>query len=156
LEGFHNRIFARISGLGLVPDLLVTLRTKDRRSGRLQAHILAAATYEGHRYLVSMLGEKSNWVQNVRAMNGAVYIQRVVTRPVVLTEIPPAQRAPVLKAWCQIATSGRRHLPVPYDAPVPAFEAIAGDYPIFRIDAVPEPTGLSQEQVSECGPRAVI
>jgi hypothetical protein len=30
-----------------------------------------------------MLGEKSNWVQNVRAMNGAVYIQRVVTRPVV-------------------------------------------------------------------------
>jgi hypothetical protein len=86
-----------------------------------------------------MLGEKSNWVQNVRAMNGAAYIQRVVTRPVVLTEISPAQRAPVLKAWCQIATSGRRHLPVPYDAPVPAFEAIAGDYPVFRIDAVPKP-----------------
>jgi hypothetical protein len=84
-----------------------------------------------------MLGEGSNWVQNVRAMNGAAYIQRVVIRPVVLNEIPAAQRAPILKAWCQIATSGRRHLPVPYDAPVSAFEAIAPDYPVFRIDAVP-------------------
>jgi len=139
LGRIHNRIFAWMVGLGLLPDLLVTLRTKDRRSGRLQAHILAPATYEGHRYLVSMLGEGSNWVQNVRAMSGAAYIQRVVTRPVVLTEIPPVQRAPILKAWCQVATSGRRHFPVPYDAPVSAFEAIARDYPVFRIDAVPEP-----------------
>ena len=126
-----------MAGFGLLPDLLLTLRTKDRRSGRLQAHILAPASHEGHRYLVSMLGEGSNWVQNVRAMNGAAYIQRVVIRPVVLNEIPAAQRAPILKAWCQIATSGRRHLPVPYDAPVSAFEAIARDYPVFRIDAVP-------------------
>jgi len=126
-----------MAGFGLLPDLLLTLRTKDRRSGRLQAHILAPASHEGHRYLVSMLGEGSNWVQNVRAMNGAAYIQRVVIRPVLLTEIPAVQRAPILKAWCQIATSGRRHLPVPYDAPVSAFEAIARDYPVFRIDAVP-------------------
>jgi len=126
-----------MAGLGLLPDLLLTLRTKDRLTGRLQAHVLAPATYEGHRYLVSMLGEGSNWVQNVRAMNGAAYIQRVVIRPVLLTEIPAVQRAPILKAWCQIATSGRRHLPVPYDAPVSAFEAIARDYPVFRIDAVP-------------------
>ena len=126
-----------MAGLGLLPDLLLTLRTKDRRSGKLQAHILAPATYEGHRYLVSMLGEGSHWVQNVRAMKGAAYVQRVVIRPVVLIEIPAVQRAPILKAWCQIATSGRRHLPVPYDAPVSAFEKIARDYPVFRIDAVP-------------------
>ena len=137
LGRIHNRIFAWMAGFGLLPDLLLTLRTKDRRSGRLQAHILAPASHEGHRYLVSMLGEGSNWVQNVRAMNGAAYIQRVVIRPVLLTEIPAVQRAPILKAWCQIATSGRRHLPVPYDAPVSAFEAIARDYPVFRIDAVP-------------------
>jgi hypothetical protein len=44
------------------------------------------------------------------------------------------ERAPILKAWCQIATSGRRHLPVPYDAPISAFETIVTDYPVFRID----------------------
>lgn len=53
---------------------------------------------------------------------------------VMLAEIPPDQRAPILKAWCRIATSGRKHLPIAYDAPVSAFEAIAADYPVFRID----------------------
>ena len=58
---------------------------------RKYALSIVAATYEGQRYLVSMIGERSNWVQDVRAMNGAAYVQRVVTRPVVLTEIPPAK-----------------------------------------------------------------
>lgn len=139
LGRIHNRIFAWLASLGLLPALLITLPTKNRQSGRLQAHILAPVTYERQRYLVSMLGEGSNWVQNVRAMHGAAYIQRVVSRPVVLTEIPSSKRAPILKAWCQVATSGRRHLPVPRDAPVSAFEAIAGEYPVFRIDDVYEP-----------------
>jgi hypothetical protein len=64
------------------------------------------------------------------------FIERGRARPVKLTEIPPQERAPILKAWSQVATSGRRHLPVAYDAPVTAFEAIAADYPVFRIDAV--------------------
>ena len=52
----------------------------------------------------------------------------------VLTEVKVAERAPILKAWCQFATSGRQHLPVSHDAPISAFEAIAGNYPVFRID----------------------
>ena len=55
---------------------------------------------------------------------------------VLLTEIPPEQRAPVLKAWCQIATSGRQYLSVPYDAPLYAFKGIASEYPVFRIDPI--------------------
>ena len=81
-----------------------------------------------------MLGDNSEWVKNVRATDGAVFIKRGRSRPARLTEIPPEERAPILRAWCQVATSGRKHLPVPYDAPVSAFEAIAGDYPVFRID----------------------
>jgi hypothetical protein len=53
---------------------------------------------------------------------------------VVLTEIPPEQRAPILKAWSRIASSGRQHLPVPCDASVATFATIAADYPVFRID----------------------
>jgi membrane protease YdiL (CAAX protease family) len=62
------------------------------------------------------------------------FIKRGQTQPVTLIEIPPSDRAPILKAWCQVATSGRQHLPVAYDAPISAFEAIAADYPVFRID----------------------
>ena len=38
------------------------------------------------------------------------------------------------KAWSQVATSGRKHLPVSQDSPESAYEAIAADYPVFRID----------------------
>lgn len=132
-----TRIFARIAELGLMPDIVVSLRVKDRRTGRLRGHVLVAVRYDGQRYLISMLGEGSNWVQDVQATNGAAFIKRGRARPVVLTEIPAGQRAPILRAWCQVATSGRRHLPVSYDAPVSAFEQIAADYPVFRVDLVP-------------------
>lgn len=129
-----TRLFAWVSGLGLTPQLLLTLQVKDRTTGHLQDTILAVAGYQGHRYLVSMLGNGSEWVQNVRAAGGQACIKRGRSYPVRLVEIPANERAPIIKAWCQVATSGREHLPVSSHAPVADFEAIAADYPVFRID----------------------
>lgn len=129
-----NRAYAWISGLGLTPEILITLQVKSRRDGRLGSTILAGAEHEGRRYVVSMLGERSEWVKNLRATGGAAFIKRGRLRPVVLSEIPPAERPSILKAWARVATSGRKHLPVSHDAPLSAFEAIAADYPVFRID----------------------
>jgi len=129
-----SRAYAWVSGLGLLPRLLLTLQTTDRTSGRVNSTILVVATYQGNRYLVSMLGEGSEWVQNVRAAGGRACIKRGRLQPVLLTEVPPHERAPIIKAWAQVATSGRHHLPVSHDAPLSAFDAIAGEYPAFRID----------------------
>lgn len=129
--------WAWVSGLGLAPRILLTLQVKDRRSGHFGKTILAVATHQGQRYLVSMLGNDSEWVRNVRAAGGEAFVKRGRSRPVMLTEIPPEERAPILKAWCQVATSGRHHLPIPHDAPISAFDAIAGNYPVFRIDPAP-------------------
>ena len=126
--------WAWVTGLGLTPGILLTLQVKERSSGRLRATVLVVARYQGQRYLVSMLGDGSEWVRNVRAAGGRAFIKRGRSHPVMLTEIAPQQRASILKAWCQVATSGRQHLPVSHRAPVSAFEAIAGDYPVFRID----------------------
>lgn len=131
-----SHALAWLSGLGLTPPLLAKLQVRGRSSGRLRTTVLVAATHQGRRYLVSMLGDGSEWVQNVRAARGEAFIKRGRARPVKLTEIPPSERAPILKAWCQVATSGRRHLPVPYDAPIAVFETIAKDYPVFRIDPI--------------------
>ena len=129
-----SRAYAWVAGLGLTPGILVSLQTVDRSSGRVSSTILVVARYQGERYLVSMLGNGSGWVQNVRAAGGKAFIKRGRRHPVSLTEIPPRERASILKAWCQVATSGRQHLPVSHRAPVSAFEAIASDYPVFRID----------------------
>ena len=134
LGRIHNAAFAWVSGLGLTPQLLITLRVKSRTSEHLSSTLLVAANFEGHRYVVSMLGDNSEWVQNIRAACGKALIKRGWSHPVMLTEIPPVERAPILKAWCQVATSGRQHLPLPHDAPLSAFAAIAADYPVFRID----------------------
>jgi hypothetical protein len=118
----------------MMPDLLVTLLVKERKSDRLVGHVLVPVVYEGRRYLVSMLGDGSNWVLDQRATGGAAFLKRGRTEPVMLVEVPPEQRAPILKAWCQLATSGRQHLPVAYDAPLSDFVAIAAEYPVFRVD----------------------
>ena len=134
LARIWNRAMAWLSGLGLTPPVLLTLQLRGRRNGRLYSTVLAVVHHQGQRYLVSMLGDGSEWVQDVRAASGRAYIKRGRSFPARLAEIQPALRAPILKAWCQVATSGRKHLPVPYDAPVTAFEAIAEDYPVFQID----------------------
>lgn len=130
----HNRIYAWISGLGLTPRILITLQVRSRSNGRLCSIILATVDVEGDRYAVSMLGDNSEWVKNVRAAGGNACIKRGRSIPVKLVEVPPADGAGILKAWCQVAPSGRQHLPVSHDAPVSAFQAIAADYPVFRID----------------------
>jgi hypothetical protein len=127
-------VFAWVTGLGLTPQTLLTLQVKSSGSGRVCSTVLVVASHQGQSYLVSMLGDGSKWVRDVRAAGGKASIKRGRALPVRLTEIPLEQRAPILKAWCQVATSGRRHLPVPHDAPVSAFEPIAADYPVFRID----------------------
>jgi len=129
-----SKLWAWLSGLGILPRMLLTLQTSGRTSGRVNSTILVVTTYRGQRYVVSMLGEGSEWVQNVRAAGGAACVKRRRVQPVHLTEIAPDERAPILRAWAQVATSGRNHLPVAHDAPVSAFEAIAQDYPVFRID----------------------
>jgi len=130
-----NRASALQFGSGfLVPDNWVAMEVTGRRSGRTVICPLVVTRYGNERYLVSMLGEGSEWVQNVRAAGGKASIKRGGSQPVQLTEIPPQERASILKAWAQVATSGRHHLPVSHEAPISAFETIAGDYPVFRID----------------------
>jgi hypothetical protein len=140
LGRFCNGAWAWAAGLGLAPPILLALQTRYPKSGRLGSTVLVPVKYQGQRYIVSMLGSGSQWVRNVRAAGGEAFIKRGRSQRVVLTEIPATERAPIIKAWSEIATSGRRHLVVPHDAPLSAFEAIAENYPVFRIDPPAQPS----------------
>lgn len=129
-----SRALASLTARGLLPSLLTSLQVSNRHTGQLESTVLVLASHDGHRYLVSMLGNGSEWVANVRAARGQAIMKAGHARPVLLTELPIAERAPILKAWCQVANSGRRHLPVAPDASIEAFAAIAADYPVFRVD----------------------
>jgi deazaflavin-dependent oxidoreductase (nitroreductase family) len=131
-----NRVQGWWSGLGLPPKIQAVLEVRGRASGRIRSNPVAIATVAGKRYLVSMLGPRSDWVKNVEAAHGAAVLRQGRRRRVHLVPVPPEQRAPVLREYVRIAPSGRRHFPLPVGAPLPAFAAIAERYPVYRIEPV--------------------
>lgn len=123
-----------VSGLGLTPSYMVALETTGHLTGRVRSIPVVIGEHEGERYVVSMLGERSPWVRNVRAAGGRAVIRHGRRREVRLVEVPPDERAPLIKAYLGRAVGARPHIPVDRSAPIEAFEAIAGAYPVFRID----------------------
>ena len=121
---------------GVAPDRLVALEVYGRRSGRAIRFPLVMAVVGGERYLVSMLGEGTNWVRNVRAAGGEAILRHGRREGVRLEEVAPERRAPVLKAYLERAPNARAHIPVDKDAPLSEFEEVAGRFPVFRLTLV--------------------
>lgn len=134
-----DRCTSAVYALGVGPNYLVTLEAPGRRSGRTITLPLVMATLGGERYLVSMLGEKANWVRNVKAAGGKVTLRHGRREKVRLEEVAPDRRAPVLKAYLNRTPGARTHLSVHKDAPLAEFERVAARFPVFRV--VPSGTG---------------
>jgi hypothetical protein len=65
-----------------------------RKSGRTVSLPVVVAVVEAERYLVSMLGEHVNGVQNVRAAGGSAALRSGGREEVHLEEVPGERRAP--------------------------------------------------------------
>lgn len=131
-----NRGWAGLHSLGIFPERLVTLEVEGRKSGKMISFPLAMTVINEKRYLVSMLGEDANWVRNVRVAGGKAKLIHGVTEQVLLKEVDVHLRAPILKAYLQLAPGARPHIPIDKDAPILEFEKIASKYPIFRIETI--------------------
>ena len=136
LAKIQNRGWAILHSLGIFPDRFVTLEVMGRKSGKIISFPLAMVVMNGERYLVSMLGDEANWVRNVRAANGKARLVHGISEQVLLKDVDIKQRAPILKAYLQIAPGARPHIPVRKDAPLSEFERIASQYPVFRIETI--------------------
>jgi hypothetical protein len=86
--------------------------------------------------LVSMLGNDAQWVQNVRATSGRAVLRSGDREKVELTEVPADQRAPILKAYLQRAPGARPHMPVNKDSPLPEFQRVEAEFPVFRVTSI--------------------
>jgi deazaflavin-dependent oxidoreductase (nitroreductase family) len=140
-EGRPNRLgravaslWSELAGLGMPPSYLVSLETTGSRTGRRRAIPVVLADCDGQSFIVSMLGERSPWVRNIRAAGGWAVLRHGARSKVHLVELPPDARAPVIKAYLARAIDARPHFPTNWDAPIEAFERTAPEYPVFRID----------------------
>lgn len=130
----QNRGWAIIHSLGIFPNWFVTLEVVGRKSGKMTSFPLAMTVINGERYLVSMLGEDANWVKNLKAAGGQARLRHGIVEQVTLKEVDAKERAPILKAYLQIAPGARPHFPISKDAPISEFEKISSEYPVFSLD----------------------
>jgi hypothetical protein len=115
----------------------VQLEVLGRSSGRLISFPIVLADVGGVWYAVSMLGENANWVRNVRSADGAAVIRHGEGVEVCLVEVPVSQRAPIVKRYLAVAPGARPHIAADRRDPVSAFEAIAAQHPVFRVEGIP-------------------
>jgi F420H(2)-dependent quinone reductase len=117
----------------LAPENWVTLEVAGRRTGTPVTCPLAVAGYQGERYLVSMFGDRANWVANVRAAGGHALLRHGSQENVLLVEVDDDTRAPILRTYLDAAPGARPHIAIDRRAPLHDFEQIADRYPIFRV-----------------------
>jgi deazaflavin-dependent oxidoreductase (nitroreductase family) len=130
----ENRLWAIVFATGFW-NRVATLEVRGRKSGHPITFPIAIAHYRGERYLVAMLGERTNWVRNVRAAHGQAVLRQGRRKDVRLEEVRPAGRAAILRRYLDIAPGARPHFPIDRHAPLEQFDRIAADYPVFRVAA---------------------
>ena len=128
-----NRASAAVGSSGVASNYLVTLEVTGRKSGQIFSVPLVVAIVDGQRYPVSMLGNNVQWVHNVRAAGGKAVLRHGRREEIRLEEVPPGQRAPILKAYLQRAPGARPHVRVDKNAALSEFEKIAAAIPVFRV-----------------------
>ncbi|NES13026.1 MULTISPECIES: nitroreductase/quinone reductase family protein [Micromonospora] len=133
LARFLNLVSARQYAAGIAPGNWVTLEVPGRRSGRTVSVPLVVVDHDGGRYLVAMLGERANWVANVRAAGGRAVLRHGRREPVRLVEVPVADRSPILRRHLALAPGARAHVPVDRHAPLAEFARVAAGLPVFRV-----------------------
>ena len=128
LSGLLGIVF----GAGLGPIQAATIEVRGRKTGQKISFPIVVVDYEGDRYLVAMLGDKTNWVRNVRADSHAVLLQRTRAN-VSLVEEFSGNRAAILRRYLELAAGARPFFPIDRRAPLGDFERIVKEYPVFRV-----------------------
>ena len=117
---------------GVAPFDLHLLTVPGRRSGKRYTTPVAVLSRDGERWLVAPYGERS-WVKNARAA-GWVELRRGRSRwRTAVAEVPPAERAPVLRDYVRTIRANRDFFAAGPDDPVEAFAAEAARHPVFRL-----------------------
>jgi hypothetical protein len=93
---------------------------------------VVVADYQGERYLVAMLGQKTNWVRNLRA-DGRAVLRHGRREDVSLVEDLSDKRAAILRRYLELAPGARPFFTIDRHAALDDFERIVNQYPVFRV-----------------------
>lgn len=142
-----NDAWARAGSAGLGRERLVTLEVPGRRTGHTTEIPLIVADHEGERYLVAMLGERADWVANVRAARGRVVLRHGQREAVQLEEVAPAERSAIVRRHLEVAPAARSFIASEQSVGSAEFDAQSSSIPVFRVRPRPEAERHVAEQL---------
>ena len=134
-----NRLVAGLTHRGLSIWGSRVLETVGRTSGQPRRTPVNLLTLDGRQYLVSARGE-GQWVRNVRASQGRLVLILGRSRETrQATEVPPEERAPILRAYLKRwkAEVGVFFDGVGPDSSDAELAAIAAKHPVFLLTGAP-------------------
>ena len=106
-----NAVWARAFATGRGPASVATLEVVGRKSGKPVRLPVVIADLDGERYLVSMLGDNTNWVRNVRAAGHRAVLLRGAAQPFVWTRFLSSTARPSSSATAKSQRAAERTSP---------------------------------------------
>lgn len=134
---FVNRVARAFTRLGIGPKTYYLLTVTGRRSGLPHSTPVTLVEERGSRWLVAPYGETA-WVRNARAAGRVTLSRGRRSQVVSISELRPAESAPVLKAYVTNVAVTRPYFDARPDSPLEAFEAEAAQHPVFLISPTAE------------------
>jgi deazaflavin-dependent oxidoreductase (nitroreductase family) len=138
-----NAVVTPLVRLGLGPGHFHLLAVRGRRTGRVYRTPVTVLDWNGARWLVAPYGERS-WVKNARAAGWVELRRGRETKRVRVEEVPPAERAPILRDYLRRVPFTRDFFDAAPSAPLEVFAAEADRHPVFAI--------LSDGETMQAGP----
>jgi deazaflavin-dependent oxidoreductase (nitroreductase family) len=127
-----NAVVTPLLRLGVGPRHTYLLAVPGRRTAHMYRTPVTLVEQGANRWLVAPYGER-NWVRNAR-VSGWVELRRGrQTERARVEEVPPAERAPILRDYLRQVPFTRDFFDAPPDAPLEAFAAEAARHPVFRL-----------------------
>jgi deazaflavin-dependent oxidoreductase (nitroreductase family) len=134
-----NAIVTPLVRVGVAPGHTYLLGVAGRRTGRVYWTPVSLVERGGGRWLVAPWGERS-WVKNARAAGWVELRRGRRTKRVRIEEVPPRERAPILRDYLRQVPFTRDFFDAPPGAPAEAFAAEAHRHPTFRVLSSDEPS----------------
>jgi deazaflavin-dependent oxidoreductase (nitroreductase family) len=130
-----NKAIALLTKAGISVAGSRVLEVKGRKSGEWRRTPVNLLDFEGDRYLIAPRGN-TQWVRNMRAAGGGRLALGRRTEDFRATEIPPADAAPLLRAYL---VKWKWEVGAFFDGVGPdssddELRRIAPDHPVFKLD----------------------
>jgi deazaflavin-dependent oxidoreductase (nitroreductase family) len=133
LERLFNRAFGLVVAWGLAPRDYWLVQVRGRKTGRVHATPVILMEIGSTAFLVAPRG-RTQWVRNAEAATEVTLARGSRRRRYRVRSLSDAAKAPVLRTYLdRFKTFVQRYFPVPAGAPLEAFAAIAGRYPVFEL-----------------------